>query len=160
MGLLWLAPKNKHPGLGKKCTHGTGQQFPPQFSGGILPQGVFPCLWPSSWGYKNSRGGVGFVFFPLSHKCCRTHQGRAKKKEFLSSMASFALRKLFPSLGDLQWIILGVFLGKSEFIPYFHPPFQTFQPCNIWVFEGQLFYFLQVQPAIFWFTSPHSPGHW
>lgn len=72
-----------------------------------------------------------WIFFPLSPKCCRTPHGRAKRSWFCLQMASFGLKKLFPSLGDLQPIILCVFLGKSEFIPHFHPPFQTFQPQNI-----------------------------
>lgn len=88
--------------------------FPPLFQGNTSHQGFFDLPIKAMKTPK-----VGFIFFPLSHKCCRTPHEREKIKWFCPQMASFALRKLFPSPAAN----ICVFLGKSEFIPYFHPPF-------------------------------------
>lgn len=98
VGLFWLLPKNKHPGLGSKCTHGTRQQISPHFSGGNTSHKVlFACLWPSNQGCENSKGEVWF--FSFIPQMLQNSSQKGKKKVVLSSNGFFYFEKMISILG-------------------------------------------------------------
>lgn len=100
-GLFWLVPKIKHPGLGSKCTHGSGQQFPPSFLGAIPPTRCFFHVFDLPTKAVKIQGWGSFSSLYPTNAAELLKEGQ-KKGIFALKWLLFALRKLFPSLRELQ----------------------------------------------------------